>query len=194
MDVVQGGQSASSEYTPKENCLRLFPFENLEAIRFKILKEAIAFCWLSFICSDVLIDDVWLTCQCADCFDMLQATPGDPTILTLIRPTLSTPGDFALKKHFQRHRRPKLAVRQKFVQRLPPLVILVNLSTKWSHLQNLQIEPPQSYTHYKRPAQVHRWPWCLFSCRLQCLNNLRNSEKPELPKNRKTKKQKQLSI
>ena len=58
MDVVQGGQSASSEYTLKENCLRLFPFENLEAVRFKIWKEAIAFCWLSLICLDVLIDDV----------------------------------------------------------------------------------------------------------------------------------------
>ena len=58
MDVVQGGQSASSEYILKENCLQLFPFENLEAVRFKIWKEAIAFCWLSLICLDVLIDDV----------------------------------------------------------------------------------------------------------------------------------------
>ena len=58
MDVVQGGQSASSEYNLRENCLRLFAFENLEAVRFKIWKEAIAFCWLSLICLDVLIDDV----------------------------------------------------------------------------------------------------------------------------------------
>ena len=149
MDVVQGGQSASSEYILKENCLRLFPSENLEAFRFKIWKEAIAFCWLSLICLDVLIDDVWLTCQCADCFDMLQATPGDPTILTLIRPTPSTPGDFAMKKHFQRHRRPKLAVIQKFVLRMTPFVILVNLATKWNHLQKLQINPLIWIVSYK---------------------------------------------